>query len=197
MDRRMFFKAVGLAGGAVLCAASGSNALQFYPRADKQKWAILFGSRYGTARDAGVWISEGMGAIANVFDARENPDLSQFENVVVGSAIYSGKIDIPLESYLAKNASRFSSRIKALYIVCGGGDTPRAQEYVAALGKACGARPQMSKVFSGRLTIRLLNAEDNKIEEAIAKKRNEPYQDYDRLQRKECLDFGAVILTKA
>ena len=54
----------------------------------------------------------------------------------------------------------------------------------------------MSKVFSGRLTIRLLNAEDNKIEEDVAKKRNEPYQDSDRLQRKDCLDFGAAVLAK-
>lgn len=71
-----------------------------------------------------------------------------------------------------------------------------AQDYVAALGKACGAKPQMTKVFSGRLTIRLLNAEDNKVEEGVAKKRNEPYQDSDRLQRKDCLDFGAAILAK-
>ncbi len=197
MDRRMFFKAIGLAGGAALFAASNGHALQFYPHADKRKWAVLYGSRYGATRDAGVWISEGMGAIANVFDAREDPDLSQFDGIIVGSGIYSGKIDTPLEAYLAKNTSRFSTRIKALYIVCGGGETsPMAQDYVAALGKACGAKPQMTKVFSGRLTIRLLNAEDNRVEEGVAKKRNEPYQDSDRLKRKDCLDFGAAILAK-
>lgn len=93
MDRRMFFKAIGLASGAALFAASNSHALQFYPHADKRKWAVLYGSRYGATRDAGIWISEGMGAIANVFDAREDPDLSQFDGVIVGSGIYSGKID--------------------------------------------------------------------------------------------------------
>jgi len=194
MDRRTFFKAVMVAGGATLLVASDSHALQFYPHPGKQKWAVLFGSRYGTTRDAGVWISEGMGAIANVFDAREEPDLSQFDNVIVGSGIYLGKIDKPLEAYLMKNAPRFSSRIKALYIVCGGGDTPRAQGYVDALSKACGAKPKMTKVFPGRLTIRLLDPEDNKVEEDVAKKRNEPYQDSDRLQRKDCLDFGANVL---
>jgi hypothetical protein len=53
---------------------------------------------------------------------------------------------------------------------------------------------QLTKVFAGRLTIRLLNAEDNKIEEEVARKRNEPYQDHDRLQRKDCLNFGAEVL---
>ena len=196
MNRRTFFKALGIAGGAALFAESKSHALQFYPHSDKLQWAVLYGSRYGSARDAGVWISEGMGGIAGVFDARENPDLSQVEGIIVGSGIYSGKIDLPLEAYLAKNSSRLSSHIKGLYIVCGGGDTPRAQDYVAALAKSCGARPQMSRIFSGRLTIRLLNVEDNKIEEGVAQKRNEPYHDYDRLQRKDCLDFGAAILAR-
>ena len=194
MDRRTFFKAVALAGGATLLAGADSHALQFYPHPANRKWAVLFGSRYGTTRDAGVWISEGMGAVANVFDTREEPDLSQFEGIIVGSGIYSGKLENNLVTYLAKNAPRFSSRIKALYIVCGGGDTPRAQGYVDELSKACGAKPAKTKVFSGRLTIRLLNGADNKVEEDVARKRNEPYQDYDRLQRKDCLNFGAEVL---
>jgi len=194
MDRRTFFKTVAVAGGVTLLAASESRALQFYPHMGKQKWAVLYGSRYGATRDAGVWISEGMGGIANVFDAREEPDLSQFDGIIVGSGIYVGKIDTPLEAYLMKNASRFSSHIRGLYIVCGGGDTPRAQEYVTALAKACGAKPEMTKVFPGRLTIRLLTPQDAKVEEEVAKKRNVPYQDSDSLQRKVCLDFGAAIL---
>ena len=196
MDRRTFIKGVVAAGGAALFVAPESRALQFYPHAGKQKWAVLYGSRYGTARDAGVWISEGMGAIANVIDARENPDLSPYESIIVGSAIYSGKIDKNLEAYLEKSGPRFASRIRALYIVCGQGDTPRAQGYVADLSKACGANPQLTKVFPGRLTIRLLNAEDDKIEQEVARKRNESYQDYDRLQRKDCLNFGAEVLAK-
>ena len=43
-----------------------------------------------SSRDAGVWISEGMDGIANVFDVRENPDLSDYENIVVGGSIRSG-----------------------------------------------------------------------------------------------------------
>ena len=75
MDRRTFFKAISLASGAALFAASNGHALQFYPHADKRRWAVLYGSRYGATRDAGVWISEGMGAIANVFDALKIPTL--------------------------------------------------------------------------------------------------------------------------
>ncbi|HUJ90966.1 MAG TPA: flavodoxin domain-containing protein [Syntrophorhabdales bacterium] len=195
MDRRTFLKTVVAAGGATLFA-SNANALKLFPNPGKQKWAVLFGSRYGSTRDASLWISEGMGGIADVFNARENPDLSSFDAIVIGTGIYSGKIDQSLAAYLAKNGPVFSNRIKALFVVCGQGDTPTGQGFVEALAKACGAKPVITKVFPGRLTKRLLNAEDYKIEEEVAKKYKQPYEDYDRLQRKDCLKFGEGILTK-
>jgi menaquinone-dependent protoporphyrinogen IX oxidase len=195
MDRRIFLKTI-LVGGGLTVFASDSYALKLFPNPGKQKWAILFGSRYGSTRDASLWISEGMGGIADVFDARENPDLSSFDNIIVGSGIYSGKIDQPLEAYLTKNATLISNRIKALFIVCGGGDNPRAQAYVDVLAKSCQAKPPLTKIFSGRVTKRLLNKEDYKIEEEVFKRRNQPFEDYDRLQRTDCLKFGDEILTK-
>ncbi len=187
---------MALATGGVTLFASNTYALRLFPNPGKQKWAVLFGSRYGSTRDASLWISEGMGGIADVFDARENPDLSSFDAIIVGSGIYSGKIDQSLETYLAKNATLIANRIKALFIVCGGGDTPRAQGYIDALAKSCGAKPALTKVFPGRLTKRLLNGPDYKIEEEVAKRQNHPFEDYDRLPRKDCLKFGEEILTK-
>jgi menaquinone-dependent protoporphyrinogen IX oxidase len=193
MDRRTFLKTIAV-GGGVTVFASSSHALKLFPNPSKQKWAILFGSRYGTTRDASLWISEGMVGIAEVFDARETPDLTSFESVVVGSGIYRGKIDTPLAEFLTRNASSFSNRIKALFVVCSGGDTPRAQPYVEGLAKACQAKPPLIKIFPGRITKRLLNEEDYKIEEEVFRRRNEPYEDYDRLKRSDCLKFGEEIL---
>jgi len=113
MDRRAFLKTI-LAGGGATLLSSNTYALKLFPNTSKQRWAILFGSRYGSTRDASLWISEGMGWVADVFDARENPDLSSFDGIIVGSGIYMGKIDQPLEDYLAKNASAISKKIKAL-----------------------------------------------------------------------------------
>ena len=193
MDRRTFLKTV-VVGGGVTAFASNSQALKLFPTPGKQKLAILFGSRYGSTRDASLWISEGMGMIADVFDARENPDLSSFEYIVVGSGIYRGKIDTYLADYLAKNSSSVSNKIKGLFIVCGAGDSPRAQPFVEGLVKACQTKSVLIKIFSGRITKKLLNEEDYKIEEEVFKRRNEPYEDYDHLKRSDCLKFGEETL---
>jgi len=195
MDRRTFLRAI-LVGGGLTTFASDSDALRLFPKASKQKWAILFGSRYGSTRDASLWISEGMGGIADVLDARENPDLSSFDYIVVGSGIYLGKIEQYLGNYLTKNSASISGRIKALFIVCGAGDSPRAQGFLDGLSKACTARPPLTKIFPGRITKRLLIEEDYKVEEEVFKRRNEPYEDYDHLKRSDCLKFGEEILTK-
>jgi menaquinone-dependent protoporphyrinogen IX oxidase len=83
----------------------------------KQKWAILFGSRYGRTRDASLWIVEGRGWVADIFDARENPDLTSYDGIIVGSGIYYSKIDQPLGAYLIKNVHAISGKAKALFAV--------------------------------------------------------------------------------
>jgi menaquinone-dependent protoporphyrinogen IX oxidase len=195
MDRRTFLKTFVVGGGLIVFAPK-SYALKLFPNTGNQKWAILFGSRYGSTRDASLWISEGMGGIADAFDARENPDLSSFDSIIVGSGIYMGKIDQHLETYLMRNSVLISNRIKALFIVCGAGNSPRAQAFLDVLAKSCQVKPPLTKIFSGRITKRLLSEEDYKIQEEVFKRRNEPFEDYDRLKRSDCLKFGEEILSK-
>ena len=195
MDRRTFFKTI-MVGGGLTFFVSNSHAMKLFPNPGKQKWAVLFGSRYGSTRDASLWISEGMGGIADAFDAREIPNLSSFDNIIVGSGIYNGKIDQYLETYLMRNAGSISNRIKALFVVSGSGGTPRAQAYIDALAKICQVNPSLTKTFPGRVTKRLLNKEDYKVEEEVFQRRNQPFEDYDYLKRGDCLNFGEEILSK-
>ena len=101
MERRTFVK-LGLVA-STLALARPTFALKYYPQPSTKKWAILYGTWCGTSRDAAVWISEGMGGIADCFDIREAPDLKAFDHIILGSSIRSFTIHPDLLKYMTDN----------------------------------------------------------------------------------------------
>jgi menaquinone-dependent protoporphyrinogen IX oxidase len=178
--------------GAILLSRK-SSALEYYPRPSDKKWAVLYGTWCGSARDAAVWISEGMDGIANVFDVRENPDLTKYDHVIIGGAIRWGKISPDLQKYLEKNREVVSSRIRGYFAVCGNMMKPVIQETLTNLidnhlAKICGVSGVPSKVFLGRITYGLMDPDVRKQIESFN------MQEYDNLKRPECMAFGKEVL---
>lgn len=200
MERRTFIN-LGITGiGTTLLMANTAPA-QFIPKPAKEKWAVLFGTWYGSARDASVWVSEGMGGIASVFDVRQVPaDLVSYDRLIIGTAIHGGKGPKDLEDYLAKNIDRLQSKIRGLFVVCGNrGKTPGPQQvtdYVDGyLGKICKVSGVPGRAFGGRITQSLMpEAEFKSIQDMYAKIGG-PAGDWDNLNRMECLKLGKEIFT--
>jgi menaquinone-dependent protoporphyrinogen IX oxidase len=200
MERRDFFK-LGLAAGAgTIALANNARALEYYPNPSDKKCAVLYGTWCGSSRDAAVWISEGMGGIADVFDVRENPDLKGFDHIVVGGSIRSGVTRQELQDYIAKNKGSMKSKIRGLFAVCGNGERPVGPEQKTALidnhlAKLCEVSYIPSKVFNGRITKSLLDPKTRKMmEDMYPKLAGKPLDDYDLLKRADCLTFGKEIL---
>lgn len=193
MKKRTFFK-TGLLGISALLLPKRIFALEYYPMPSDKKWAVLYATWCGTARDAAVWISEGMDGIANVFDVRENPDLSVYDHIIIGGAIRAGKTSDLLQEYIEKNREIISRRIRGYFAVCGNMMRPVGQEQTDAfinnhLAKLCGISGLPSKVFLGRITFGLMEPEVRKQMEQMP-----GIKEYDNLKREECLAFGKEVL---
>ena len=178
---------------AVMAAAEKASALKYYPAASEKKWAVLYSTWCGTARDAGVWISEGMGGIADVFDLREAADLKGFDNLIIGGAIRMGKVSPELEEYLKTNQAWLKDKIRGLYLVCGNMQQPVTPELVDKLinnylAPLCGVKNVTSNIFLGRVTPILL---EPGIREQMA-----GFGEYDNLKRPVCMALGKEILSK-
>lgn len=195
MEKRDFFKTGLLAVGAFLMPRK-ILALEYYPTEENVEWAILYGTWCGSSRDASVWISEGMNGIANVFDVRENPDLSKYKHIIVGGSIRSGVTPKELQDYLTKHKEELIKKIRGYFAVCGNMRQPITQElyhnfFDNHLIKLTGAEAISSKVFLGRITLGLLEPD---VREQMKSFPN--MEDYDNLKRSECMAFGQEILKK-
>jgi len=200
MERRDFFR-LGLAAGVgTIALANDARALEYYPMPSDKKCAVLYGTWCGSSRDAAVWISEGMGGIADVFDVRENPDLKGFDHIVIGGSIRSGVTPKELQDYIAKNKGSLKEKIRGLFAVCGNGEQPVGPKQTEMLinnhlAKLCEVSNIPSKVFNGRITKSLLDPETRKMmEDMYPKLAGKPLEDYDLLKRTDCLAFGKEVL---
>jgi menaquinone-dependent protoporphyrinogen IX oxidase len=201
MERRDFFK-MGLAAGVGTMALAGDTlALDYYPMPSDKKCAVLFATWCGSSRDAAVWISEGMGGIADVFDVRENPDLKGYDHIVIGGSIRSGVTRKELQDYIAKNKGDLRNKVRGLFAVCGNGEKPVGPAQKTAyidnhLAKLLEVGEVPSKVFNGRITKALLDPQNRKMmEDMYPKLAGKPLEDYELLKRSDCLAFGREILT--
>jgi len=195
MDKRTFLK-TGLLSVTGLSLATKSQALEYYPTASDKKWAVVYSTWCGTARDAAVWISEGMDGIADVFDVRENPDMSKFENIIVGGAIRSGKVSSLMQDYLMNNRGVLKTRLRGYFAVCGNMMQPVTPERQTQLidnhiADLCGVKGLSAKVFLGRVTFGLMEEDVRKMMQNM-----EGIKEYDNLKRPECMAFGKEILEK-
>jgi menaquinone-dependent protoporphyrinogen IX oxidase len=190
MNRKEFFK-LGLVGVGSIAFLSKAKGLEYYPNASDKKWAIIYSTWCGSSRDAAVWISEGMAGIANVFDIRENPDLSSFDNIVLGGSIRSALTSTEMQTYITSNKIELKLKVRGLFAVCGNMGQPvtsqqKTQFIDNHLAKLCEVNSLPSKVFLGRITKSLMDAETAASMSGSA--------DYDNLKRSECMSFGKQVI---
>jgi len=200
MERRTFLN-IGLAGLGTTLAAASPAPPQYIPKPSKERWAILYGTWYGTARDASAWISEGMGGIAAVFDIRQvPPDLATYDHLVIGTAIQAGRGPKLLDAYITTNVDRLQPKIRGLFAVCGNlGKPPGAQQvktYIDDyLAKLCRTTGVPVRVFGGRITQALMPEAEYKSILDMYAKMGGPSGDFDNLSRPDCLKLGKEIFS--
>jgi len=190
MERRNFLK-LGVTGIGALSLTSNVHALEYYPKISDKKIAVIYSTWCGSARDAAVWISEGMNGIADVFDIREKPDIKNYEHIIIGGAIRSFATSPELQDFIKQNKDTLKGKVRGLFAVCGNMGNPITPDLVTRyidehLAQLCEVTKVPSNVFRGRITKSLMDAENAQ--------RMASFEDYDNLKRSECMELGKKIL---
>ena len=84
------------------------------------KTLILYATKYGSTEKAAQLLASLLPAGATMVDLNKAPapDLGTFDTVVIGSAIYVGKIMEPVRKYLEENADVLRGKTLGLFTCC-------------------------------------------------------------------------------
>jgi hypothetical protein len=184
MHRRHFLK-TGLAGIAALSIPGTIKALA--PTLQSSgKWAVLYGSKCGSTKNAATWINEGMGDIASVVDITTNPKVADFDYIVIGGWIDSAQLTSSVKSFVTTNKAALKDKIRGLFTLCGNS------------GKAVG--PAQIKSYLTDQIVSLSGVTD--MPAKLFNGRSDPSCNglgitYDLLKKEDCVAFGKQIVDAA
>ena len=190
MKRRRFLK-FGFSGIGALVLTGKTQALEYYPKPSDKKCVVVYSTWCGSSRDAAVWISEGIGGIADVFDIREKHDLKGYEHIIIGGSVRNFQTSKELQDFIQQNREILKGKVRGLFAVCGNMGNPIGPEQVKMyiddhLVKLCEVTKVPARVFRGRITKSLMDPETAQSMSMM--------QDYDNLKRDECMSLGKEIM---
>jgi len=94
------------------------------------KTLILFATKHGCTEKAAQALAQRLGNADVVNIADRTPDLSAYNQVVIGSSIYVGQISKPLSQWLSQNVTALKQKRLGLFVCCG--QAEKAMEQLAA-----------------------------------------------------------------
>lgn len=199
-SRRAFLK-----NGGVFFALAGAYAFGrkiSEGRKKSQKWAILYGTRYGATRDTAKWIAEGMGGAVSLLDIEKMDSGSlaeRYDRFVIGSGIWIDGPHKKLLALLKEEAESLSPKIAASFVVCGTSDRDEAGRkriagYLERLHAPLSEAPKLQRAFGGRMIIAKLNPRDRKLlENFYTNIIHKPFVNWNRTDPQKAKRFGEII----
>ena len=92
------------------------------------KNCILFTTKHGSAEKAALLLKEKLKADTDIINLKivKNPDISDYDTVILGASIYIGKIQKQMRKFIGENLNELLKKNIALFIMAG--QKEKAQE---------------------------------------------------------------------
>jgi len=89
---------------------------------------ILFTTKHGSTENAALLLKEKLKAETNIINLKnvKNPDLSEYDTIVLGASIYMGKIQKQMRKFIQDHMNELLKKNIALFIMAG--QKEKAQE---------------------------------------------------------------------
>jgi len=146
-----------------------------------EKFAVVYISRYGAAKQYAQWLAQAMGADLFDGDGLHMKDLKEYPSIVFGSGVYAGRL--PVASLIRKAASAFPEKKLTLF-TAGLTDLSNAEYYQKLVKSNLPGIPLRAFHFPGKINAQKMKLFHriiaNLMISALRKKPSEQLTDNDR-----------------
>ena len=135
---------------------------------------IIYSTTYGYTKDCVEYLAsklKGETSVVNIAKDKE-PDINEFDNIIIGGSVYVGKVNKRLVSFVSNNIDKITGKRVALFLSCGSIDVfekllisifPKSIVDIAIAKECFGGELRTNKMkFSHRLITNMISKASEK-----------------------------------
>lgn len=155
------------------------------------KSIIVFSSSHGTTKKAAQLLSDLVVGDVELCDLKENaqPDLEQYDCIVIGGSIHGGAIQRNVKQFIKKNDNVLLAKKVGLYICCMHEGDIAKEQFEKAFPKELRDISISNGLFGGEFIV----SEMNFIERQIVKKASGVTENVSKLDERNIREFANKI----
>ena len=92
--------------------------------------AIVFATKYGSVEKAALKLKDYLTGEVSIFNVKNNPVITGYDSVIIGSSVYAGNIQKKMRQYLKHNLNHLREKRIGLYICAGTPKEEVSQSYL-------------------------------------------------------------------
>jgi menaquinone-dependent protoporphyrinogen oxidase len=169
---------------------------------DKNRAALIYGTKYGATRDTASWIKKGAGNtvdLINIENLNFKKAVADYDLFIIGSGVWIDGIHKRLKQFLSSESSSLQQKVVASFVVCGSRDTTeggrkRIKRYLDQIHTPLAYKPALSNYFGGRVIVEQLTEEDREALTRFYKKYlKKELESWDRTEEKKAVMYGEKL----
>lgn len=159
-----------------------------------KKTLLLYYSFYGTTKETSQWVADGIGGDVDVLPINDfnKIDITNYEVVVLGTAIYMENVALQMQDFLQENRDKFKEKPIAIFIVAGS-YLISGERYLNLFETDLGQKPIATAYFGGRMFPEMLNEFHLNIMKKYWADRGQDVQTFDFRDKDDAISFGKKI----
>ena len=185
-----------------LLALNYGCSIKGFLGSDKNRVALIYGTKYGATKDTAAWIKKGAGNtvdLLNIENLTFNKALADYDLFILGSGVWIDGIHRRLKEFLSSNSISLKRKVIASFVVCGSrytteGGRRRIKRYLDQIHTPLGYKPALSNYFGGRVIVEKLTEEDREaLTRFYEKYLKKELKSWDRTDEKKALLYGEKL----